>query len=117
MKNYNQFNSTEEPPQNFVVLSIIVTILCFGSPFAISFIFGIIGIYFGSKVNPAFYSGNIDLAEKNANRAKKFSLIGLALIVFNLSLTAYIYLEHPDIYAQQFELAKKIIEEYQNQAK
>ncbi|MXV38271.1 CD225/dispanin family protein [Flavobacteriaceae bacterium Ap0902] len=110
----NQISNYEVPPQNFMTLSIIATILgcCTCSLYGISFILGIVGIYFASQVNTRFYSGDIDGAEKNANYAKIFSLVSIGIVVLSLSYAAYVYLKHPEIYIEQREMIEEMMKQY-----
>lgn len=114
MQNYQQINSAGVPPQNYMTLSIIATVLgcCTCTFFGISFILGLLGIYFASQVNAKFYAGDIDGAEKNAKTAKIVSLIAIGIIMFSLAYQAYIYMAHPEIYTEQYERARELLEQY-----
>ena len=63
-------NELQSPPKNYLVESILVTILC-------CMPFGIAGIVFASQVNSKFQSGDIDGAIKASNDAKKWMKWGL----------------------------------------
>lgn len=58
-----------QPPKNWLVESILVTILC-------CLPFGIVGIVNASKVESKFFAGDIDGAERAAADAKKWTVIG-----------------------------------------
>lgn len=58
-----------QPPKNWLVESILVTILC-------CLPFGIVGIVNASKVESKFFAGDIDGAERAAAEAKKWTTIG-----------------------------------------
>lgn len=58
-----------QPPKNWLVESILVTICC-------CLPFGIVGIINASKVESKFFAGDIDGAERAAAEAKKWTMIG-----------------------------------------
>jgi len=58
-----------QPPKNWLVESILVTILC-------CLPFGIVGIINASKVESKFFAGDVDGAERAAAEAKKWTMIG-----------------------------------------
>ena len=59
-------------PPTYLVLSVIVTIFC-------CLIFGIIGIVYGSKVDPAWNAGLYDEAREYSRKARNWCLLGLLL--------------------------------------
>lgn len=59
-------------PNNWMWLSVLVTLCCFP-------IFGIIGIVNGMQVNPHYFSGNYDRAERFSRRARIWSIVGLVV--------------------------------------
>lgn len=59
-------------PSNWIWLSVLVTLCCFP-------IFGIIGIVNGMQVNPSYYAGDYDRAERLSKRARMWSIIGLVV--------------------------------------
>lgn len=61
-------------PDNYLWLSILVTILC-------CMPFGIIGIIYSSKVDSNWDSGNTDEAIKYSSKAKSWSLWGIGLMI------------------------------------
>ncbi|MCB0473296.1 MAG: CD225/dispanin family protein [Flavobacteriaceae bacterium] len=63
-------NSTAEKPKNYLVESILVTLLC-------CLPLGIVGIIFASQVNSKYDAGDIDGAIKASKDAKKFMTWGL----------------------------------------
>jgi hypothetical protein len=78
----NQF-SGERPPKNWLIESILVTVLC-------CLPFGIVGIINATKVESRFYAGDIEGAEQSAAEAKKWTIVGLA--VGGVVVVAYIIL-------------------------
>ncbi|MFZ8836438.1 MAG: CD225/dispanin family protein [Flavobacteriales bacterium] len=69
------------PPKSYMVESILVTLLC-------CLPLGIAGIVNASKVESAFYAGNVDLANDYAAKAKKWCLFG----VIGSLVGAFIYI-------------------------
>lgn len=68
-----QTNAPQMPkPDNNLVLAIICTVCC-------CLPLGIVGIVKASKVNGLYMSGMYDLAVKEAQEAKKWSIIGIAV--------------------------------------
>lgn len=65
--------------ENHLVLAIIVTILC-------CLPFGIVGIVYAAQVNALAQGGNLAAAQESADKARKWSLWGLALgvVVYGL---------------------------------
>jgi len=63
-------NELENPPKNYLLESILVTIFC-------CMPFGIVGIIFASQVNSNFASGDIDRANRASADAKKWMKWGL----------------------------------------
>lgn len=80
------------PPKNWLVESILVTILC-------CLPFGIAGIVFASQVNSKFAAGDYDGAAKASQEAGKWTkigfFIGLAvailyiIMIFGFGMTAF----------------------------
>ncbi|MGI9526956.1 MAG: CD225/dispanin family protein [Weeksellaceae bacterium] len=114
MEEYQQVNTQGVPPQNFMTLSIIASILgcCTCSFYGLSFLLGLVGIYFASQVNTRFYSGDIYGAEKNANYAKILSLVAIGIVVASLAFQAYMYMAHPEVYTESYEQARELLEQY-----
>lgn len=75
-----------QPPKNWLVESILVTILC-------CLPFGIVGIINASKVESKFFAGDIDGAERAAAEARKWTMIGfwigIACIALYLIFVAF----------------------------
>ncbi len=61
---------SQRPPKNWLIESILVTLFC-------CLPFGIVGIINAAKVESAFFSGDIQGAERSAAEAKKWTMIGL----------------------------------------
>ena len=60
------------PPNNYLALSIITTLLCCQ-------VFGIIAIVYAAQVNTKYIAGDYIGAEKASKNAKTWSLVGLGL--------------------------------------
>ena len=70
LTNYQNPTEFNTPPKNWLVESILVTVLC-------CLPFGIAGIINASKVEVLFLSGDIAGANKAAADAKKWTMYGL----------------------------------------
>ena len=57
-------------PDNFLVWSILVTVLC-------CIPFGVVGIVFAAQVDGAWNNGEHERAHELAAKAKKFTMLGL----------------------------------------
>ena len=81
----NETLDTGKPPKNWLVESILVTILC-------CLPFGIVGIVYAAKVDGLYRQGQIAEAEKASRDAGKWTkigfFIGLAGVVIYLILMA-----------------------------
>lgn len=60
-------------PSSYLVLSIITTVLCCVP-------FGVVGIVYATKVDPAWNAGNYDDAWTFSRKARNWSLWGIALV-------------------------------------
>lgn len=71
--NYRIFDDRPSScPNNYLWLSILVTILC-------CMPFGIVGIVYSTKVDSSWNSGNYDAAVNYSNKARNWSLVGMAV--------------------------------------
>lgn len=61
-------------PPTYLVLSILVTVCC-------CVLFGIIGIVYASKVDPAWNAGRYDEARSYSRKARNWALLGLLLSI------------------------------------
>lgn len=78
-----QQNTTPPPmPNNYMVWAIVVTVL--GLCSCIGLVLGIVGIVFASQVSSKYSLGDYVGAQKSANNAKLFSIIGLILDVIGI---------------------------------
>lgn len=68
-------------PKNYLVESILATILC-------CMPFGIVGIVFASKVNSEYDAGNYEAAEKASKNAKTWTLVsfGVGIVTIVISI-------------------------------
>ncbi len=57
-------------PSNWLWQSVLVTLCCFP-------VFGIIGIVNAMQVNPHYYAGNYERADRFSKRARLWSMVGL----------------------------------------
>lgn len=111
----NQFSNNPNygvPPQNYMTLAIISTILGCCSFFGLGFIAGLVAIYFASQVNPRFNAGDLAGAEKNSRNAKMLAFIAIGLMVVGLLYTAYTYYANPEIWEQSMEQSREIMEQW-----
>jgi len=69
--------SGQKKPKNWLVESILSTILCCPP-------FGIAGIIFATRVDSAYKKGDLEAAEKASKQAKKWTLVA---VVIGLVLT------------------------------
>lgn len=102
-----------DEPQNYMTLAIISTILGCCSFLCIGFITGIIAIYFASQVKPKYNENDFEAAEKNSKNARIFSFISIGLFFFGMLYSLYIYIFNPEIFEQQQELIRQLMEQYQ----
>lgn len=72
---------TEPMPENYFVLSIVVTLLC-------CFIPGIIAVLFSSRVSNLYYQGNIEASQRASRNAQIWIIVSFCLGV--LSTTLYL---------------------------
>ena len=81
-------NDVRPMPKNWLVESILVTVLC-------CIPFGIAGIVSATKVEGLYYSGDYEAAEQASKDAKKWTLIGFCstFIIFILGLAASFWSE------------------------
>lgn len=81
--NYNQ-GPMPPKPDNHLAMAILTTILC-------CLPFGIVAIVKASKVNSLYLMKQYDLAQKTADEAKKWSLIGIicGLVVYVIYAIVY----------------------------
>ena len=74
-------NELGNPPKNYLVESILVTIFC-------CLPLGVVGIVFASQVNSKFASGDIEGADAASSDAKKWMkwglIVGVIIQIFNL---------------------------------
>lgn len=59
-------------PSNWVWQAVLVTLCCLP-------VFGVVGLVYGLQVNPNYYAGNYERAERMASRARMWTLIGLVV--------------------------------------
>jgi hypothetical protein len=78
-------NNLQTPPKNWLVESILVTILC-------CLPFGIAGIVNAAKVEKLFFSGDIEGANRVAADAKKWTKIGFFVGIGILVIYIIMYL-------------------------
>lgn len=71
---YRYQRTPGQRPSSYLVLSILVTVLC-------CIPFGVVGIVYATKVDPAWNTGNYDDAWEFSRKAKLWSLWGIALCV------------------------------------
>jgi hypothetical protein len=81
-----------QPPKNWLLESILVTILC-------CMPFGVVGIVYASKVETLFYAGRLEESERASKQAKLFTLIGfficIALAFFYIVFVVFFSLSIP----------------------
>ena len=88
----NPINGGMVPPKNYMVESIVVTVLsclCCCSP--ISIVLGIIAIVKANSVNAEFERGNINEAFSNADTAKKLTIWAAIVAVVYVIIAAIAY--------------------------
>ena len=100
------------PPQNYMTLAIISTILGCCSFFGLGFIAGLVAIYFASQVNSRFNAGDLAGAEKNSKNAKMLSFIALGLMVAGILYSTYQWYANPEMVEQQQEMIKDMMEQW-----
>lgn len=61
-------------PPSYLVLSLVVTLFC-------CLIFGIVGIVYGAKVDPAWNAGMYDQAREYSRKARNWALAGMLLSI------------------------------------
>lgn len=61
-------------PPTYLVLSVLVTLFC-------CLIFGIIGIVYAAKVDPAWNAGLYDEAREYSRKARNWALLGMSLSI------------------------------------
>ena len=67
-----EISDKPKKPDNFLVWSILSTILCFLP-------LGIVGIVYASKVDSLYYAGQYAEAEDAAKKAKIYTLVGVGV--------------------------------------
>ena len=84
-----QYSDTtqQQKPDNYLVWSILATILCCG---VFSLPFGIISIINATRVDTEWNSGKYDEARQASEKAKKFAII-TAIVGFVCNVIAFIY--------------------------
>ncbi len=72
------------PPNNYLALSIITTLLCCQ-------VFGIIAIIYAAQVNTKYISGDYDGAERSSKNARNWSFagIGVGLLIILIAFIFY----------------------------
>lgn len=98
------------PPQNYMTLAIISTILGCCSFYGLGFIAGLVAIYFASQVNPRFNAGDLIGAEKNSKNARLLSFIALGLMVAGMLFSLYIVFANPEMFQESQERAREMME-------
>lgn len=61
-------------PPTYLVLSVLVTLFC-------CLIFGIVGIVYAAKVDPAWNAGLYDEAREYSRKARNWALLGMSLSI------------------------------------
>lgn len=86
----NQTFNTNAQPKNYLVESILVTILC-------CMPLGVVGIVFASQVNTKYVAGDYAGAEESSKQAKKFMTWGIIAGV--IVLVAYLAIMGTTLFA------------------
>lgn len=100
------------PPQNYMTLAIIATILGCCSFFGLGFIAGLVAIYFASQVNPRFRAGDAVGAARNSKYARILSFVAIGLMVAYMLYMIYVYVAQPEVFMESQERAREMMEQW-----
>lgn len=82
--NFSSFDNPQTPPENFMTLAIIGTVLGLCSPCCIGLIVGIVAIVMSTQVNSKFNAGDYAGAQSSSKNAKTMAYVAIGLGVLGI---------------------------------